>query len=89
MDSTTPTSTRWPPTSATKPHHVVRLVADSGLVTEEYLDSMAHKYFAAQSIVIGHANFPPVTHVYGQLVDIIRERNLALVTLNDVLQVQA
>ncbi|MFD3744731.1 polysaccharide deacetylase family protein [Nocardia sp. NPDC058633] len=64
-------------------------LADSGLITEEYLIECAHKYFAAQSIVIGHANFPPVTHCYGQLVDIIRERNLALVTLNDVLEVQA
>jgi hypothetical protein len=25
-----------------------------------------------------------VTHVYGQLVDIIKERDLAMVTLNDV-----
>ncbi|MEV0550223.1 polysaccharide deacetylase family protein [Nocardia salmonicida] len=64
-------------------------LSDSGLITEEYLIECAHKYFAAQTIIIGHANFPPVTHCYGQLVDIIRERNLALVTLNDVLQVQA
>ncbi|MFD3593830.1 polysaccharide deacetylase family protein [Nocardia sp. NPDC058640] len=63
-------------------------LSDSGLITEEYLIECAHKYFAAQSIIIGHANFPPVTHCYGQLVDIIRERNLSLVTLNDVLQVQ-
>ena len=34
--------------------------------------------------MIGHANHPPVTHVYGQLVDIIRERNLSMVTLDDV-----
>lgn len=64
-------------------------LSDSGLITEEYLIECARKYFAAQTIVIGHANFPPVTHCYGQLVDIIRERNLSLVTLNDVLQVQA
>lgn len=64
-------------------------LSDSGLITEEYLMECARKYFAAQKIIIGHANFPPVTHCYGQLVDIIRERNLALVTLNDVLQVRA
>ncbi|WP_188829569.1 polysaccharide deacetylase family protein [Nocardia camponoti] len=63
-------------------------LSDSGLITEEYLIECAHKYFAAQSIIIGHANFAPVTHCYGQLVDIIRERNLSLVTLNDVLRVQ-
>ncbi|MFD3462432.1 polysaccharide deacetylase family protein [Nocardia fluminea] len=64
-------------------------LSDSGLITEEYLIECAHKYFAAQSIIIGHANFPPVTRCYGQLVDIIRERNLSLVTLNDVLEVQS
>lgn len=59
-------------------------LSDSGVVTEQYLLECARKYFQAQSIVIGHANHPPVTHVYGQLVDIIRERNLSMVTLNDV-----
>ncbi len=34
--------------------------------------------------MIGHLNHPPVTHVYAQLVDIIRARQLRTVTLNDV-----
>ncbi|MFC8045368.1 polysaccharide deacetylase family protein [Nocardia sp. NPDC057353] len=59
-------------------------LSDSGLVTPEYLLQCARTYFNAQAIVIGHANHPPVTHVYGQLLDIIRERGLSLVTLNDV-----
>lgn len=59
-------------------------LSDSGLITEQYLLECAHKYFTDQSIIIGHANHPPVTHVYAQLIDIIRERNLAMVTLNDV-----
>ncbi|MFC8530163.1 polysaccharide deacetylase family protein [Nocardia sp. NPDC057227] len=59
-------------------------LSDSGLITEEYLLECARTYFHAQAIVIGHANHPPVTHVYGQLLDIIRERGLSLVTLNDV-----
>lgn len=59
-------------------------LSDSGLITEQYLIECARKYFVAQSIVIGHANHLPVTRVYGQLTDIIRERNLAMVTLNDV-----
>ncbi|MGW5314068.1 polysaccharide deacetylase family protein [Nocardia thailandica] len=63
-------------------------LSDSGLITEDYLMECARKYFNAQTIVIGHANFPPVTHCYGQLVDLIKERNLSLVTLNDVLKVQ-
>ncbi|MCA1005510.1 polysaccharide deacetylase family protein [Rhodococcus hoagii] len=59
-------------------------LSDSGLITEQYLLECARKYFVAQSIVIGHANHLPVTRVYGQLVDIIRERNLSMVTLDDV-----
>jgi peptidoglycan-N-acetylglucosamine deacetylase len=45
---------------------------------------MAGKYFTPGAIVIGHLNHLPVTHVYGQLVDLIRERRLRTVTLNDV-----
>ncbi|MEV6431369.1 polysaccharide deacetylase family protein [Nocardia sp. NPDC051463] len=60
-------------------------LSDSGVITEDYLIECARKYFNPQTIVIGHANAPAVTHCYGQLVDIIKERNLALVTLNDVL----
>ncbi|MFC3962172.1 polysaccharide deacetylase family protein [Nocardia jiangsuensis] len=59
-------------------------LSDSGLITEEYLLQCARTWFNAQAIVIGHANHPPVTQVYGQLLDIIRERGLSLVTLNDV-----
>lgn len=60
-------------------------LSDSGVITEEYLLECARKYFNPQTIVIGHANAPAVTHCYGQLVDIIKERKLSLVTLNDVL----
>ncbi|MGN2635251.1 polysaccharide deacetylase family protein [Nocardia takedensis] len=60
-------------------------LSDSGVITEEYLIACAREYFTPQTIVIGHANAPAVTHCYGQLVDIIRERHLSMVTLNDVL----
>ena len=53
-------------------------------ITEAQLLANARKWLQAQRIVIGHANQPPVTHLYGQLADIIRERNLHMVTLNDV-----
>ncbi|WP_406813295.1 polysaccharide deacetylase family protein [Mycobacterium sp. M23085] len=59
-------------------------LSDSTLITEEYIVQMADQYFTPQAIVIGHLNHPPVTHVYPQLVDIIRDRNLRTVTLNDV-----
>jgi peptidoglycan/xylan/chitin deacetylase (PgdA/CDA1 family) len=59
-------------------------LSDSTLITEDYIVQMADEYFTPQAIVIGHLNHLPVTHVYGQLVDIIRDRNLRTVTLNDV-----
>ena len=59
-------------------------LSDSTLITEKYIVQMADQYFTPQAIVIGHLNHLPVTHVYPQLVDTIRERNLRTVTLNDV-----
>ncbi|RFD26341.1 polysaccharide deacetylase [Mycobacterium uberis] len=59
-------------------------LSDSTLITEDYIVKMADQYFIPQAIVIGHLNHLPVTHVYPQLVDIIRSRNLRTVTLNDV-----
>jgi peptidoglycan/xylan/chitin deacetylase (PgdA/CDA1 family) len=59
-------------------------LTDSALVSEDQIVKMAYQYFTAQNIVIGHLNHPPITHVYGQLVDIIRARRLRTVTLNDV-----
>ncbi|WP_347957180.1 polysaccharide deacetylase family protein [Gordonia aichiensis] len=61
-------------------------LSDSGLITEQYLLKCARQYFHAQAIVIGHANHPPVTHVYPQLAEIIRSRGLSMVTLNDVFE---
>jgi peptidoglycan/xylan/chitin deacetylase (PgdA/CDA1 family) len=57
---------------------------DSALLSEDQIVAMAYQAFTAQNIVIGHLNHPPITHVYGQLVDIIRSRGLRTVTLNDV-----
>jgi peptidoglycan/xylan/chitin deacetylase (PgdA/CDA1 family) len=59
-------------------------LSDSTVITEEYIVKMANQYFTPQAIVIGHLNHLPVTHVYPQLVDVIRSRNLRTVTLNDV-----
>ncbi len=61
-------------------------LSDSGVVTPEYIVDMARKYFNPQAIVIGHLNHPPVTTVYRQLLDVIGERQLRTVTLNDVYQ---
>ncbi|MEN3318726.1 MAG: hypothetical protein V7643_2127 [Mycobacterium sp.] len=57
---------------------------DQNLIGEDDIVKMANKYFNAQAIVIGHLNHLPVTHVYGQLLDVLRSRNLRTVTLDDV-----
>jgi len=57
---------------------------DQNVIAEDEIVKMANKYFNPQAIVIGHLNHLPVTHVYGQLVDVIRARNLRTVTLDDV-----
>lgn len=59
-------------------------LADSTVVKEDFIVKMANQYFTPQTIVIGHLNHLPVTHVYDQLVDVIRSRNLRTVTLDDV-----
>jgi peptidoglycan/xylan/chitin deacetylase (PgdA/CDA1 family) len=59
-------------------------LGDQAVIPESEIAKNAGKYFTAQTIVIGHLNHLPVTHIYGQLVDIIRARSLRTVTLNDV-----
>lgn len=59
-------------------------LSDSGLITEEYLLKVAHEFFQPQAIVIGHANHPTVTRCYPELVEIIIERKLSMVTLDDM-----
>ena len=59
-------------------------LSDSTVIKEDYIVQMAQQAFTGQAIVIGHLNHLPVTHVYEQLRDLIRARNLRTVTLNDV-----
>jgi peptidoglycan-N-acetylglucosamine deacetylase len=59
-------------------------LADSTVITEDYIIQRAQQAFTGQAIVIGHLNHLPITHVYAQLRDLIRARNLRTVTLNDV-----
>jgi peptidoglycan/xylan/chitin deacetylase (PgdA/CDA1 family) len=62
-------------------------LADSGLLSPQQIVANANQWFLPQHIVIGHANYDPVTQVYGQLLDILRERRLRTVTLRDVFAV--
>jgi peptidoglycan/xylan/chitin deacetylase (PgdA/CDA1 family) len=57
---------------------------DNRLLTADELVDAASRWFAAQAIVVGHANQPTITTVYGQLLDLIAERGLQTVTLADV-----
>ena len=50
----------------------------------DQLVANARQWFDPGRIVIGHANQDPITHVYGQLLDILRARRLKTVTLADV-----
>lgn len=57
---------------------------DSRVLTPGELMDAARKWFAAQRIIIGHANHATVTTVYRELLDLIAERGLQTVTLADV-----
>lgn len=59
-------------------------LGDSRVLTGAELLGYAREWFTAQTIVVGHANHPTVTTVYGELLDLIRERQLRTVTLADV-----
>ena len=57
---------------------------DARVVTGADLMGAAREWFAAQAIIVGHANQPAVTTVYDELVELIAERELRTVTLADV-----
>ena len=59
-------------------------LSDSGLITPEQVVQFATEWFLPQHIVIGHANYSPVTTVFDQLTALITERGLQTVTLDDV-----
>lgn len=59
-------------------------IADSSLIPEAEIVRLAHEWFLPQHIVIGHLNHAPVTHVFDELAQVIADRGLTTVTLNDV-----
>jgi peptidoglycan-N-acetylmuramic acid deacetylase len=56
---------------------------DSGLLTEPVLLGEAQKWLGARRVVLGHANQLTVTHLYPQILELIRERQLQTLTLDD------
>src|ERR1700757_3047610 len=59
-------------------------IGDSRVINEQQLIGYAQQAFQGQQIVLAHANRPPITHCYPQLLDIIASRHLQTVTLDDV-----
>jgi hypothetical protein len=55
-----------------------------GRIAAEALMAAARKWFAAQRIVVGHANHATVTTVHGDLLALVAERGLRTVTPADV-----
>lgn len=59
-------------------------LADHRVLTADELMAAARRWFAARTIVIGHANHATVTTVFDQLVALLEERSLQTVTLADI-----
>lgn len=61
---------------------------DSKLVTPDYLMSQARKYLQPGTIMLGHANHPTVLGLFDQIADLIRQRQLTPVTLEEMFRAQ-
>jgi peptidoglycan/xylan/chitin deacetylase (PgdA/CDA1 family) len=59
-------------------------LSDSGLITTDQVKQFATKYLTAERIVIGHANYTPVTECFDYIRDVIKSRSITPVTLNDL-----
>ena len=59
-------------------------LGDSRVLTGADLVGYAREWFLPQAIVVGHANQRTVTTVYGELLELIQERQLRTVTMADV-----
>lgn len=59
-------------------------LSDAGWITPDQLKGFADKWIGDQRIVIGHANFPAVTECFDYITQIILDRKLRPVTLNDL-----
>lgn len=55
---------------------------DSRLLTPEVLLDQARQWLTGGRIVLGHANHPTVTHLFGQLLELVHQRHLQPVTLD-------
>jgi peptidoglycan/xylan/chitin deacetylase (PgdA/CDA1 family) len=58
--------------------------SDSKTITPQFLLAQAQKYLTPGVIMLGHANHPTVLGLFDQLLDIIRDRQLQPVTLDEM-----
>lgn len=58
--------------------------SDSTVITPDFLMSQARKYLRPGTILIGHANHPAVLGLFGQIVDLIKQRDLHPVTMDEM-----
>jgi peptidoglycan/xylan/chitin deacetylase (PgdA/CDA1 family) len=59
-------------------------LGDASVLTPQQVLANAKEWFRPGRVVIGHANHPAVTYIFPQLAELLRERSLQTVTLNDV-----
>jgi len=57
---------------------------DAGRCSDAQIRTMAHRWLLREHIVIGHANFPPVTHCFDYIENLMHNRKLQPVTLDDI-----
>lgn len=58
--------------------------SDSTVITPEFLMSQARKYLQPGVIMLGHANHPTVLGLFDQITQLIQDRTLTPVTLNEM-----
>jgi hypothetical protein len=58
--------------------------SDSEVITPQFLMSQAQKYLKPGVIMLGHANHPAVLGLFGQIMDLIKQRGLVPVTLDEM-----
>ncbi len=58
--------------------------SDSEAITPEFLMDQARKYLTPGTIMLGHANHPTVLGLFGQIQDLLKERALVPVTLDEM-----
>ena len=59
-------------------------LSDAGEIDPQLIFDFANRYMNAGTILLGHANYWPVTTIFSDLVRLLDDRNLSTVTLNDV-----